>query len=197
MVSNLAGAAFSASQTTLTPSSRSAATQAASIPRSIVDDIPGGSSAEKTSFIQNQRDRLSSLLRALDAEQQNLDLAYGAAPGQRPPSNSGGGLKTKSRSEQSFENVDYEDATHTPGTSSSYGSTPPRPVTEARRSTSGNWMPAGVTGWFAAGEGGTNVGESDRDRAERNRSSQGWQMARDITDDIARGMSSGIDRGRN
>lgn len=193
MVSNFAGAAFSSSQTTLTSSSRSAAAEASTIPGSLARDIPGGSSAEKTSYIQSQRERLTSLLRALDSEQQNLDLAYGTAPGQRPPSSSGGGLKTKSRSEQSFENVDYDDVTHTPGTSSSYGSTPPRPVTDARRNPSGNWMSSGVSGWFAGGDGPSNIPERDEDRSERNRASKGWQMARDITEDIARGMSSGVD----
>jgi len=195
MVSSLAGVAFSSSQTTLTSTSRSAAAEASQIPSSLARDIPGGSSAEKSSYIASQRDRLTSLLRALDTEQQNLDLAYGAAPGHRPPSSSGGGgLRTKSRSEQSFENVDYDDATHTPGTSS-YGSTPPRPVTDARRSTSGNWVPAGVSGWFAGGEGQgpANPPERDDDRSERNRNSKGWQAARDMTEDIARGMSSGFD----
>ncbi|KEF58771.1 uncharacterized protein A1O9_03614 [Exophiala aquamarina CBS 119918] len=197
MVSNLAGAAFSSSQTTLTSSSRSAAAEASQIPASLARDIPGGSSAEKTSYIQSQRDRLTSLLRALDTEQQTLDLAYGAAPGHRSLPSSGGGLTTKSRSEQSFENVDYDDATHTPGTSSSYGSTPPRPVTDARRTTSGNWIPSGVSGWFAGGDGPgagpANTAERDDDRSDRNRNSKGWQMARDITEDIARGMSSGVD----
>lgn len=195
MVSSLAGAAFSSSQTTLTSSSRSAAAEASQIPGSLARDIPEGSSAEKAGYIQSQRERLTSLLRALDTEQQNLDLAYGAAPGHRRPSSSGGGLKTKSRSEQSFENVDYDDATHTPGTSSSYGSTPPRPVTDTRRSTSGNWIPSGVSGWFTGGEGPgpTNMPERDEDRSERNRNSKSWQMARDITEDITRGMSSGVD----
>lgn len=192
LVSNLAGAAFSSSQTTLTSSSRSAAAEASNIPSSLARDIPGGSSAEKSSYIQSQRDRLTSLIRALDSEQQNLDLAYGSAPGQRAPSGSGG-LKTKSHSEQSFENVDYDDATHTPATSSSYGSTPPRPVTDARRSTSGNWVPSGVSGWFAGGDGQSGPQERDDDHSERNRTSKGWQMARDMTEDIARGMSSGVD----
>ncbi|KAK5044749.1 hypothetical protein LTR84_010523 [Exophiala bonariae] len=191
LVSTFAGAAFSSSQTTLTSSSRSAAAEASSIPNSLARDIPGGSSAEKSTYISSQRDRLTSLLRALDAEQQNLDLAYGTAPGQRAASGSGG-LRAKSHSEQSFENVDYDDATHTPATSSSYGSTPPRPVTDTRRSTSGNWVPSGVSGWFG-GDGQAGPHERDDDHNDRNRNSKTWQMARDMTEDIARGMSSGVD----
>ncbi|RVX65950.1 hypothetical protein B0A52_09835 [Exophiala mesophila] len=182
LVSGLAGAAF-ASQSGST--SRSLATDVGSIPNSLVSEIPGGSNQEKSSYIQSQRERLSSLLRALDTEQQNLDLAYGSS-GQRSAS-SASGLQTKSRSEQSFENVDYDDATHTPGTgTSSYGSTPPKAVTE-RRSPSGNWISSGVSGW---------LGGSDGNQDPRDRASKGWQMARDMTEDIAKGMSSGIDNNR-
>jgi len=198
MVSNLAGAAF-ASPTT----SRSAATEAASIPGSLFEDIPGGSSAEKGTYITVQRERLANMLRALDNEQQTLDLAYGSSPAQskRPLSSGsgaagGGGLKTKSKSEQSFENVDYDDARHTPG------STPPKLATEGRRTTSGNWIPAGVSGWFGgAAAAGTSGGVNDR--VERNREdssaaatvSKGWSAARDITEEMARGTSSGVDTG--
>ncbi|KAJ9610122.1 hypothetical protein H2204_015456 [Knufia peltigerae] len=190
MMSTFAGAAFAASSS---PRSSSAAREAASIPGSLLDNIPGGNTAEKQTFVSVQRERLSNMLKALDKEQQTLDLAYGSAPGQqRPPSS--GGLKTKSRSEVSFENVDYDEATqHTPG------STPPRPVTDGRRTTSGNWLPSGVGGWFA-GSGGSGAATSSGnthgdERSERERIiSKGWSAARDMTEEITRGMSSGVDR---
>lgn len=203
MMSTFAGAAFAASSGS---SPRSASQEAASIPGSLLDNIPGGSSAEKQTFVSAQREKLSNMLRALDREQQSLDLAYGSAPGQRPPSSGSGGLKTKSRSEVSFENVDYDEATqHMPG------STPPRPVTEGRRTTSGNWLPAGVGGWFSGGSsggggvgggggGGATSSESHGqgrvdERSEREKMiSKGWSAARDITEEITRGMSSGVDR---
>lgn len=184
MVSNLAGVAFAGSTST-----RSAATEAASIPGSLFDDIPGGSSAEKGTYISLQRERLANMLKALENEQQNLDLAYGAAPGHRPPSSGSGGLKTKSKSEQSFENVDYDDARHTPG------STPPK-LAEGRRSTSGNWIPAGVSGWFGAAGDGDERLERRQDDSSSSRVSKGWSAAKDITDELARGMSSGVDTGR-
>jgi len=197
MVSNLAGAAFAGSA-----APRSATHEASSIPGSLVDTIPGSTSSEKANYISAQRERLSTLLKALDREQQSLDMAYGSAPTyNRPPSSSSGasGLKTKSRSEVSFENVDYDEATervHTPG------STPPKLATEspqARRTTSGNWLPAGMGGWF----GGGNT-SSAKDRTETGRdtdeqsstASKGWSAARDITEEMARGMSSGVDTDR-
>ncbi len=183
MVSTFAGAAFAGS------SSRSAATEAAAIPGSFLDLIPGSNSAEKQTFISAQRERLADMLKTLEKEQQTLDLAYGSAPGHRPPSS--GGLKTKSRSEVSFENVDYDEATqHTPGSS------PPRPVTEGHRTTSGNWLPAGVSGWF--GGGGAASGNNGEERTERPReASKGWTSARDITEEISRGMRSGVDTDRS
>ncbi|KAJ9609802.1 hypothetical protein H2200_006130 [Cladophialophora chaetospira] len=221
-LSNFAGSAFGSST-----GPRSAATEAASIniPPSLfhVDNIPGQSTTEKSTYITAQRDKLQGLIRALDKEQQNLDLAYGAdSRGDRSgngssshgsssrghsnrPSSSGsglaigGGLKTKSHSEQSFENVGYdeaEDRSHI---------TPER---DPRR-TSGGWIPAGVTGWFA---GGSPPGQAqgrgeaqdyyERNERERKRdsgdtlTSKGWSAARDITDEITRGLSSGYDGAR-
>lgn len=180
MMSNLAGAAFAGQST-----SRSAATEAASVPSSLFQDIPGGNSAEKSDFINAQRSRLSGLLRALDNEQQNLDLAYGSAPSgasRTPSGGAPGGLKTKSRSEQSFENVSYDEAMRTPGSL-----TP-----ENRRTTSGNWIPAGVTDWLNTGGSGQNQGDS----SAASRASKGWSAAKEITDEISRGMSSGVDPSR-
>ncbi|OAL24019.1 hypothetical protein AYO20_10764 [Fonsecaea nubica] len=209
---------------------RSAAAEAASIsiPPNLFqfENIPGQSTAEKSSFITAQRDRLLGLVRMLDSEQQNLDLAYGAAPGdgngrggngghsKRPSSSGsglamGGGLKTKSRSEQSFENVDYDEATG--------GSNTPADPHDRRRTSGGDgagggWIPAGVSGWFSgSGPGGGPGGDAHYDRSERDmerermrdsgpestspsaRASRGWTAARDITDEISRGMSSGVD----
>jgi hypothetical protein len=99
-------------------------------------------------------------------------------------------------SEQSFEKVDYDDATQTPGTSnSSHDSTPPRLATGSHRTTaSGSWIPSGVTGWFGGGAGaenaGTNKGEPET------LASKGWSAARDITEELAKGMSSGVDTRR-
>jgi hypothetical protein len=207
-LSNLAGAAFATSS-----SQRSAATEAASIniPPSLFnfDNIPGQSTAEKASFISAQQNRLQGLLKMLDKEQQNLDLAYGADPrgerggnGSRSASGSGnhskrpsssgsglaigGGLKTKSRSEQSFENVEYDEADDR--------------ERDPRR-TSGGWIAAGVSGWLAGSNPGAG-GDADRGEREKKRdsgdtlTSRGWSAARDMTEEISRGMSSGYDRSR-
>jgi hypothetical protein len=213
-LSSIAGAAFATST-----AQRSAATEAASIniPPSLFsfENIPGQSTAEKSTFISTQRDKLQGLLKMLDKEQQNLDLAYGSDPrGERPsgahskrPSSSGsglsvgGGLKTKSRSEQSFENVEYDEAEERqPYPPQSDGRDP-------RRTTSGGWMSSGVTGWFAGGNA-PGGGDGQHDRSERDRkrdssdtlmdtASRGWSAARDITDEISRGMSSGFDGHRD
>ena len=160
-ISSIAGAAFATST-----SQRSAATEAASIniPPSLFDfsNIPGQSSSDKASFIFAQRDRLQGLLKMLDKEQQNLDLAYGADPrglgsgrsahGTRPSSSGSGltmgsGLKTKSHSEQSFENVEYEEADD--------ASTPPQSSRPRdHRQTSSGLDPNGrewlVLGWITS-----------------------------------------------
>ncbi|ETI27301.1 hypothetical protein G647_09491 [Cladophialophora carrionii CBS 160.54] len=211
-LSHLAGAAFATSS-----AQRSAATDAASIniPPSLFnfDNIPGQSTAEKASFIAAQQTRLQGLLKMLDKEQQNLDLAYGSDPrgerggnGSRSASGSGshskrpsssgsglaigGGLKTKSKSEQSFENVEYDEADER--------------ERDPRR-TSGGWIAAGVSGWLAGSSpagGGGGEGHDDRGERERKRdsgdtlTSRGWSAARDITEEISRGMSSGYDRSR-
>ena len=205
-LSNLAGAAFATST-----AQRSAATEAASVtlPPSMFnfDNIPGQSTAEKSTFISAQRDRLQGLLKTLDKEQQNLDLAYGSdsrgggsSGHSKRPSSSGsglslvGGLKTKSHSEQSFENVHYDEAGDGPGTHVPAESQDPR-------RTSGGWgIPSGVTGWFS---GGNAPGGDDRSERERKRdsgdtlTSRGWSATRDMTEEISRGMSSGYDRPRD
>ncbi|EXJ92193.1 hypothetical protein A1O3_00743 [Capronia epimyces CBS 606.96] len=189
IVSHLASSTFAAS------TSRSAASEAATVPPSLFHDIPGSSSAEKSRYISSQRERLASLLKALDKEQQTIDLAYGSAAGQQSSSAGSGGLKAKSKSEQSFENVDYEDAAHTTS-SSSASSSPPKSAAEGRRTTSGNWIPTGVAGWFGGnGSGGEDRTEKAKDDLAQ-RVSQGWSAARDITEEVTRGTSSGVDTGR-
>jgi hypothetical protein len=211
-LSNLAGSAFTGQ--------RSAAAEAATIniPPSLFESIPGQSTADKSTYISTQRDRLQGLLKALDKEQQNLDLAYGSdsrgskgdgsgGHSKRPSSSGsgltmGGGLKSKSRSEQSFENVEYDGPDdrpnlHVPGAS------------QDPRRTSGGWgIPSGVSGWFSGGNapGSGDDGHDDRGERERKRdsgdtltgaASRGWSAARDITEEISRGMSSGYDEYRD
>ncbi|EXJ93895.1 hypothetical protein A1O1_02288 [Capronia coronata CBS 617.96] len=193
LVSNLAGAAFSGSP------SRSQTAEAASVPPSLFQQGPGDSTAERSRNISAERERLSSLLRALDKEQQNIDFAYGAAPGRQASGSGSTGLKAKSKSEQSFENVDYDDAAHTSSSSSS-GSSPPQPAAEGRRTTSGGWIPSGVAGWFGgSGSSGDDGGEDRREKDKEElsqRVSKGWSAARDITEEVSRGMSSGVDTGK-
>jgi TB2/DP1, HVA22 family len=164
MVSGLAGAAMSAGRT------RDPNQEAASLPDSLVQDsLRGISPTEKSNSISAQRERLTAMLKALESEQQTLDLAYG-----RPSSSEG--LKTKSKSEQSFEKVACDE----PSDSNAQATSPKQ---SSRRATSGNWIPAGVTGWFAGGEGQANQ-----------LTSKGWTAARDITEAMAEGTSSSVDK---
>jgi hypothetical protein len=223
-LSSITGAAFSTSVVTYT-STRSASQEAAgiNIPPSLFsfDSIPGSSTAEKSTFISSQRDRLLNLVKQLDKEQQNLDLAYGSDPrGSRPdhsrtpsgnhsastrPSSSGsglaigGGLKTKSRSEQSFENVEYDEADFEERVPGPHQSPSPHTGPQDPRRTSSGWIPSGVSGWFGSSPPrGSGSGE-DRSERERKRdsgdtlTSRGWSAARDITEEMARGLSSGYD----
>lgn len=157
---------------------------------------PNASSAEKSSVIQSQRERLNTLLKALDKEQHTLDLAYGSDSrstshrnvigGDRPASSSNsagiGGFQ-KSRSEQSFERVEYDDyggGIHTP--ESSQQSTPPRGNGGGgKRTSSGGFM----SGWL--GGGSEEPGREDL-------TSKGWSAAKEMTEAI---MSSGTDRSRS
>jgi hypothetical protein len=142
---------------------------AAGIPDSLVRDISlrDMSTNDRGKALDREHERLTQMLKALEAEKQSHDLAYGSAPGARSVS---GGLKTKSCSEQSFENLSHDDAEgHRPA---------------ADRRTSGGWA-AGVQGWFG-GEG---------DKKEKG-GSKGWSAAKDITDAMTEGLSSGFDRGR-
>ena len=169
MVSGFAGAMAAGK-------SRDATSEAASIPDSFAREQSGGTTEQKSRNIATQRERLTQILKDLEAEQQNIDLAYGSGPGQHL---SASGLKVKSKSEQSFENVSYDEA------SGSETQVPPRKVTD-RRSTSGSWMPAGVGGWFAGGGGDAPSVKKEE--------SKGWNAAKDMVDAMAEGSSSGYDR---
>lgn len=204
MLSSAAGAAMAGNS-----SSRSmpASTQAASIPDSLLSGLGAMSSDQKSSYIISQRDRLSSMLKALDKEQQNLDLAYGdkGTGSRRPPSSSGGEF-TKSRSQMSFDNIDYDDVHSSNGSGyPSQHSTPPtmRQSSGQKRTTSGNWVTGNLGGWLG---GSPRDERSEQDHRDERRSprvsggghpddedyaSRGWTTARDITDSIAR---SGRDR---
>ena len=157
---------------------RDVAAEAASVPDSLVHEQVRGNTAEKSKAISAQRERLTHILKSLEQEQQNVDLAYGSQPGAGLRTVSGG-LKTKSKSEQSFENVSYDEASGT-------DEHPPKKVTD-RRSTSGNWLPAGVGGWWAGQSSETG---SDKKSSPK----QGWSAAKDMVDAMTEGSSTGYDR---
>ena len=138
--------------------------EAAGVPDSLLSDARGQDSTQRSKFISDQRERLTGLLRQLESEQQNIDLAYGS-----------GGM-AKSRSTASFVNVDHDDFQ------------PPPPVTSTAaggsRQTSGNW---GQAAQAAAGFFGG-------DDKKGNRESTGWSAARDITAAISSGFENDNDR---
>ena len=224
MLSSAAGLAGGSA----TGSSRSIpASQSGGVPDNFLSGLGTMSSDQKSTFISSQRDRLAGMMKALDKEQQNLDLAYGDSKGttssRRPPSSSGGEF-TKSRSQMSFDTIDYDDV-HS-GNGSGYPSQHSTPPTmrqssgQGRRTTSGNWVP-NLGGWL----GGSSPQDPKRDEHDRRderdmprgyrderRSprvsggvpdeddgylSKGWSTARDITDTIARSTrDSGRERDR-
>lgn len=151
---------------------------------------PATSNSQKTDLIQSQRDRLTGLLKALDKEQQTLDLAYGSSGNTRPsrPSSSGSGLGpglgSKSRSEQSFEQVSYDEV-HSPGSSHSLTPQQSTDRAQAKRTTSGGWAGA----WF-----GGSPNTKDKDDDAQDLVSKGWSAARDMTEAV---ISSGVDRDKH
>lgn len=166
----------------------------------LIPEIMRDSSAEeKSHYIAQQRERLANLMRALDKEQQTLDLAYGDRPGasaepsrSRPSSSGsnlgmsiGSGLKSKSRSEVSFEQVEHDDL-HNGHAQRYYQESP-----SSRRTTSGSWVPTGVSSWLGGGSGGT----ADESQSQRKSTSKGWSAAMEVTEAV-QGMSSGIDTRR-
>ncbi|KAK5957069.1 hypothetical protein OHC33_001438 [Knufia fluminis] len=213
MLSSAAGAALSAGAASGTSRSVPASAQAASLPDTFLSNLGSMSSDQKSSFISTQRDRLNAMLRALDKEQQTLDLAYGeskiaSASGRRPPSSQGGEF-TKSRSQMSFDNIDYDDLNSSSGGNGSgypsQHSTPPtmrQTSGQGKRTTSGNWVTGGLGGWLGGSPREDTRDRDDRDdrgyREERRSPrvsggggdddypSRGYTSARDITETIAR-----------
>lgn len=89
------------------------------------------SNTEKLEFIAAQRDKLAVLMKALDREQQSLDLAYG----------DNGMREKKNKSTHSFETVEHADADN-----SSSGRNA-KDQGAGQRTTSGNWI---SSGWWPA-----------------------------------------------
>lgn len=163
---------------------RDATSDAASIPDSLLQDhVRGASTADQSKAISTQRERLTAILKALESEQQIIDLAYGSSG-----KLSAAGMKTKSKSEQSFETVDYSEAS---GTEEQQ-----RPKKSDRRSTSGGWVPAGVSAWLGGGDSGGGEVHQKKSSPSPSSSSKGWSAAKDITEAMSEGRSSGYDRGR-
>lgn len=211
ILSSAAGAALAAGAAS-SGSSRGvpASAQAASMPDDFLSNLGSMSSDQKSSFISTQRDRLTSMLRALDKEQQSLDLAYGdSKSGSRRPPSSSGGEFTKSRSQMSFDNIGYDDLhSSSGGDGSGYPSQHSTPPTmrqssdQGKRTSSGNWVTSSLGGWL----GGSPREETRRDKDDRDRRdrdmpnfsddypSRGYASARDITETIAR---SARDYGRD
>merc|ERR1711939_1087765 len=138
---------------------------AASVPDSLATDASNKDSSQRAKHISDQRERLTGILRQLESEQQNIDLAYGSA-----------GSMPKSRSATSFVNVDHDDFQ------------PPPPVTgknSSRNSSGGNW---GQAAQAAAGFFGG-------DDKKGGRESSGWSAARDITAAISSGLDRDDNKG--
>lgn len=210
MLSSAAGAALSAGAGS-TSRSVPASAQAASIPDTFLSSVNTMPSDQKTAFISTQRDRLNAMLKALDKEQRDLDLAYGdhkVSGSKRSPFPQAGEF-TKSRSQMSFDNIDYDDLHSNNGSGNpSQQSTPPtmRQSAGQDRTTSGGW----VSGWLGGSPREETHRRDDRDddhdrrRGDRHRDerrsprvsgggaddndylSRGWSTARDITESIAR-----------
>lgn len=208
---SVAGAALGAGAATASGNTRGvpASAQAASMPDNFLSNLSSMSSDQKSTFLSTQRDRLNTMLRALDKEQQSFDLAYGAegtsrpSGSRRPPSShsQGGGLSTKSQSTHSFDNIDYDDL-HSTGNGSHSGngsgypsqhSTPPtmrQSSGQGRPAASGNWASGNLGGWL-----GGNPREDEHERRERMGGSgdgeddlftRGFSTARDMVDNYAR-----------
>lgn len=142
--------------------------------------MPSGSNLEKSNYIASERARLANMLRSLEKEQHNIDLAYGSEPSALPTS----------RSETSFESISHSEVLPIPP------SLVPgqKPNTASRRTASGKW----VSSWFA----GAPSEELSRPGTGRSISGQsteggrGWSAAKEVTEAI-QGMSSSVDTGDN
>jgi hypothetical protein len=135
------------------------------------------SAVEKLEYIAAQREKLAVLMKALDREQQTLDLAYG-------DTSDGGFGQKKNKSTHSFETVEHADAEN--GGHASHTSHHQYNTAQAySRSTSGSWIPSG---WWPSG-GNIN------DKSSGGGGSPGWSAALEITEAV-QGTSSSIDTGR-
>ena len=186
--------------------------------RDISASIAQGSSPEERSHhLAAEREKLTTLLRSLDKEQQSLDMAYGEnsnnqhRSGDRSrsrPSSSGSnlghsGLKSKSRSELSFDRVEYDDL-HESQHNIADLTPQPQPPTHQRTTSSSSWLPS-MGGWLGGSPGAPPAGTSTLTAHENPRSTSGssrksvsknWSAAMDITDAI-QGSSSGVDLDRD
>lgn len=160
--------------------------------------------ADKQTFLTSQREKLAVLMKALDHEQRDLDLAYGnhppgfgkqlesdvdrrirdahPGPGSGSGHGAGGGSfeMRKNKSDNSFQNIEREEWDN---------ESPPGALAEdkarqgaGRRTTSGGWNP---TTWFG-GSGGAGSGDDGSALGE---------VAKEVRDAV-QGMSSSIDTPR-
>lgn len=187
MLSSAAAGALAGGVASSNTRSVPASATAASMPDTFISSAlhTNMTADQKSSFIGTQRDRLQAMLRQLDKEQVDLDLAYGRDTSERPGSSKrqsmgSSGLHTKSTSQMSFDNIEYDDL-HSQGSRSgqpSQGSTPPRmqygsPGSSDRgsgkRTASGGFL----SGWIGGGGNTTHARDEpddrDYDRYERER----------------------------
>lgn len=224
MLSSAAGAALgsglgaSASTNTLRGVPPSAQAPASPNQDSFLSNLSAMPTDQKSTYITSQRDRLTAMLKALDREQQSVDLAYGAetvsrSSGRRPPSSQSGGAFSKSHSEQSFDNIDFDDLRSGSGSGTGSGypsthSTPPHLRQSSGRSTGAVPRGAGLGGWLGGSPRADD--RDDYDRYDRDRedldvprahrdgrrsprpadeeyyTSRGYTSARDAADAMAR-----------
>ena len=187
-------------------------------------DIPslavhGTTPEERSRNLAVEREKLIVLLQSLDKEQQSLDLAYGESSnnshrhhhsGDRSrsrPSSSGSnlgpsGLKSKSRSELSFDRVEYDDLQNESHHLTDTTPSPPRP--HQRTASSSSWLPS-MGGWLGGSSPPTAATSSNQKAHDSQRSvsgssrktgSRNWSGAMDMTDAI-HGSSSGVDLNRD
>lgn len=186
MLSSAAGAALgagatsgaSASTNTLRAVPPSAQQPPSPNPESFLAGLSSMPSDQKSTYISNQRDRLNAMLKALDREQQSVDLAYGAdtisrSSARRPPS-SQSGVFSKSQSEQSFDNIDYDDVHSRSGSRNGSGypsthSTPPHLRQSSGRSTGSSQRPTSGVGLGSWPGGSPRDDRDDYDRYDRDR----------------------------
>ncbi|KAF7511505.1 hypothetical protein GJ744_004093 [Endocarpon pusillum] len=143
------------------------------------------SPTDKQTFLSAQREKLAVLMRALDREQRDLDLAYGNAPpglekqleadverrireassgsgsGYDESSGRGGTGMRKNRSDNSFQNIEreeFEDEEDKSATPRSEGRQRPSAGAGRRTTSGGSWNP---TTWFGGAEAGSGSGSGE------------------------------------